>query len=778
MRRFQWNGKGGSLQKRLTLRLSLALISSVAAVSLLIAYLQTRADTNDAVADLDRHALVLADSLTKSAEQLVAIHSPRELQRLVDRFADRERIAGLAVYGMAGETLASTSGLLSMLGRQPASMEQVLRTGNGRQEAFLTPTGSLLLTALPLHANGVVIGALALYHDATFIDRQAAALWRRAVTGVLVQTLLIGGVTLLAIRWGVGRPLQKMAVWLRELRVSGAPETGQGLSGPAEFEPLTREVTRLATSLTAARAVAEEEARLRDSAESQWTAERLRIFVQGRLGSSRLFAVSNREPYEHFYRPGAIECSVPASGLVTALEPILRACDGTWIAQATGDADRETVDDHDRVRVPPDHPQYTLRRLWLTKEEEQGFYLGFANEGLWPLCHIAHTRPTFRAEDWEFYEAVNRKFADTVLEEIEGQENPVVLVQDYHFALVPRMIKEQRPDARVALFWHIPWPNPEAFGICPWQRELLDGLLGADLIGFHLQAHCNNFLETVDRALESRIDWEQFAVNRNSQHTLIRPFPISVAFEPQPRETCARAREIPYLKRAALLEKLGVRASYMGIGVDRVDYTKGITERFRAVERFLEKYPSYRKGFTFVQIGSPSRTSIKKYQELTAEVLAEAERINRRYQTADWKPIVFLNRQHSHAEILPYYQTADLCLVSSLHDGMNLVAKEFVAAREDEHGVLILSRFAGAAHELSDALVVNPYDTEEMADAIARALEMPPQQLRIRMQRMRAIVHERNIYRWAGTLMEELCRIRTGPGLEEYPLIRSASFRT
>jgi trehalose 6-phosphate synthase len=461
---------------------------------------------------------------------------------------------------------------------------------------------------------------------------------------------------------------------------------------------------------------------------------------------------------------------------VTALEPILRACDGTWIAQATGDADREVVDESDHVRVPPDNPQYTLRRLWLTKEEEHGFYLGFANEGLWPLCHIAHTRPTFRAEDWEFYETVNRKFAATLLEEIEGEENPVVLVQDYHFALLPRMIKERRPDARVAIFWHIPWPNPEAFGICPWQRQLLDGLLGADLIGFHLQQHCNNFLETTDRMLESRIDWEQFAVNRNGQHTLIRPFPISVAFEPSHSHD-ATEMETPYLKRAALLEKLGVRASFMGVGVDRVDYTKGITERFRAVERFLEKYPSYRKEFTFVQIGSPSRTSIKRYQDLTNEVLTEADRINRRYQTADWKPIVFLNRQHSHAEILPYYQTADLCLVSSLHDGMNLVAKEFVAAREDEHGVLILSRFAGAAHELADALVVNPYDTEEMAEAIARALTMPPQELRIRMQRMRATVHERNIYRWAGTLMEELCRIRTGPALEEFPLTRSASFR-
>ncbi len=748
---------------RLTLRLSLALVSCVATVSLAIAYFQTHTETQEAFRDLDRQTLVLADSVSKSAEELVDAHSYRELQRLVDRFADRERIEAIVVYGADGKTLASTSGSPPIL--QAADSQAVFRDGTARQEIYSTPNGPLHLTLLPLRANGKQVGALALYHDAAFIDARAAALWKRALAGVFVETVLIGCVTLLAIRWGVGRPLKNVAAWLRELRTGVLTKEPEELAAP-EFAPLKREATRLASSLTAARAAAEEEARLRDTAESQWTAERLRIFVQGRLGGSRLFAVSNREPYEHFHRQSGIEVTVPASGLVTALEPILRACNGTWIAQATGDADRETVDEFDRVPVPPEHPQYTLRRLWLTKEEEQGFYLGFANEGLWPLCHIAHTRPTFRAEDYEYYRAVNRKFADVVLEEIEGEENPVVLVQDYHFALLPRMIKEQRPDARVAIFWHIPWPNPEAFGICPWQRELLDGLLGADLIGFHLQAHCNNFLETVDRALESRIDWEHFAVNRTGQQTLIRPFPISVASDTNTGEK-GPSSELLYLERSSIFEKLGIRASFLGVGVDRVDYTKGLLERFRAVERFLEKHRSYRREFTFVQIGSPSRTSIKKYHDLTEEVLAEVDRINKRFQTSDWKPIVFLNRQHSHAEILPYYRTADLCLVSSLHDGMNLVAKEFVAARNDEHGVLILSRFAGAAHELGDALVINPYDTEEMADAIAHALEMPAQERRVRMQRMRAIVHERNIYRWAGTLMEELCRIRTAPDFEQ-----------
>jgi alpha,alpha-trehalose-phosphate synthase [UDP-forming] len=747
---------------RLTQRLSTALIPGVAVVSLVVALYQTRAETSESRNNLQAHALSSAENLAKSVEPLVEQHYYPELQSAIDKFADREGIAGIAVYKVSGELLAETAGLGPLTGSS-RDLAPWLKKGAPVRGEFLA--GSLKGTARPLHRVALplrgdtgVIGELEVFHDAAYIHQEAAALWRRALIGVAIQIILIALITLMAVRRGVGRPLVKMTQWLRELRM-GAASQAPDLIDRTEFEPLTKEVTRLASSLNAARAAAEEEARLRNTAESRWTTDRLRIFVQNRLRGSRLFVVSNREPYEHFHRPTGIECSVPASGLVTAIEPILRACDGTWIAQATGDADRETVDENDCVRVPPDHPQYTLRRVWLSKEEDQGFYLGFANEGLWPLCHIAHTRPTFRAADWECYRQVNEKFARVVLDEIRNEENPTVLIQDYHFALLPKMIKEKRPDARVAIFWHIPWPNSEAFGICPWQRQLLDGLLGADLIGFHIQAHCNNFLETADRALESRIDWERFAVNREGQHTLVRPFPISVAVKaPDP---VAPRSEVSYIERTQLLAKLGVRASFMGIGVDRVDYTKGIPERFRAVEAFLENHPAYRREFTFVQIGSPSRTAIKRYQDLLDEVVQEAERINKRFQTAEWKPIVFLHRQHSHAEIQPYYRTADLCLVTSLHDGMNLVAKEFVAARDDDQGVLVLSRFAGAAHELADALIVNPYDAEEMAAALLQALEMDPEERRVRMQRMRTMVKERNIYRWAGNLMEELCEIRT-----------------
>ncbi len=730
---------------RLSVRLNLSLIAGVAIVSLGIALYEAQNERSVLRRDLERQAAILGESMERSVAPLVAVEATGALQSMVDRFQNHERLAGIAVYNPQGRTIAATSDLATRIGREPSPI--------GTE--FFHANGTLMHDyEVPIRDAGATIGTLAIFHDAGYIQTRTAAVWWHALTGLAVQMALIVCVTLLILQWSLRRPLAKMTHWLSEVRRGKVPPTPD-LLVEESFGPLQREVTRLASSLNAARAAAEEEARLRDAGESLWTPERLRVAVQSKLGDSQMFAISNREPYEHLRRNGSIECSVPASGLVTALEPILRATDGIWIAQGSGDADREMVDAHDHVRVPPDHPQYTLRRVWLSEEEERGFYFGFANEGLWPLCHIAHTRPIFRAQDWEQYKSVNRRFADAFLEEAEGVRNPVVLVQDYHFALAPRMIKEARPDARVSIFWHIPWPNPEAFGICPWQRELLDGLLGADLIGFHVQAHCNNFLETVDRALESRIDREKFAVNRRGHFSYVRPFPISVNFtNSDPPEQSA------YIERAKLLRDLGVEGTMMGIGVDRVDYTKGIPERFRAVEIFCEKYPMYRGLFTFVQIGAPSRSTIRRYNDLMKEVEFEAARINRRFETATWRPIVFLPRHHSHAEILPYYRSADVCMVTSLHDGMNLVAKEYVASRADEQGALILSRFAGASHELVDALLVNPYDTEELANAIHRALAMSPEEKRARMARMRAYIREHNIFRWAGDLISELGALR------------------
>ncbi|MGH9496604.1 MAG: alpha,alpha-trehalose-phosphate synthase (UDP-forming) [Candidatus Sulfotelmatobacter sp.] len=598
---------------------------------------------------------------------------------------------------------------------------------------------------------------LAIFHDADYIEAQSKSIWRETIWHVIAQVLLIVFLTVLIIRWTVVLPISRMAQWMKDLRggqITPRPEL------PKEdfLAPFTQEVVNFARSLSEARAAAAEEARLRETGQSLWTPERLRVSLQRKLKGA-LFVVSNREPYIHLHRGKGIETSVPASGVVTALEPVLRACDGTWIAHGSGDADREMVDEHDRLRVPPDKPEYTLRRVWLSPEEEAGYYYGFSNEWLWPLCHIAHTRPTFRTSDWQSYQQANQKFAAAVLDELQNSQHPLLLVQDYHFALLPRMVKEVRPDARIAIFWHIPWPNPEAFGICPWQRELLDGLLGADLIGFHTQAHCNNFLETVDAVLESRIEWERFAVKRRDHITFVQPFPISVDFreaqrEPEPSDGS------PYDLRASLLKNLGVQASFLGLGVDRIDYTKGIIERFRGIESFLEKSPSYRGSFTFVQIGAPSRTTIPRYHDLIDEVEAEAARINAKYATGSWKPIVLLTRHHSHSEILPYYRAADLCMVTSLHDGMNLVAKEFVASRTDGEGALILSQFTGATRELRDAIIVNPYDTEQLGNAIREALEMKAEERQSRMRHMRQMVREHNVYRWAGNLLTELSEIR------------------
>jgi trehalose 6-phosphate synthase len=447
---------------------------------------------------------------------------------------------------------------------------------------------------------------------------------------------------------------------------------------------------------------------------------------------------------------------VPASGMVTAMEPILKACGGLWIASGSGDADKETVDKNDKVNVPPNEDKYTLRRIWLSKEQEDHYYYGFSNEGLWPLCHIAHTRPVFRKEDFDFYMEVNKIFAKAVLEEIKNEEEPFILVQDYHFALLPRLIKQQRPNAKVAIFWHIPWPNPESFGICPWQRELLRGMLGADLIGFHTQYHCNNFLETVNSSLESRVIWENFSVKIGNQFTLVKPFPISVAFTLKDYEN----GDILKQESAELLRQHGINAQYMGIGVDRIDYTKGLIEKFLAIERFLEKYPSYQGKFSFVQIGAPSRSLLKTYSDIINAVEQEADRINWKFKSRNWQPILFLKRHHSHEEILPYYKAANVCMVTSLHDGMNLVAKEFIASRNHNDGVLILSRFAGASQELHGAIVINPYDIEQSADAIKAALEMPVEEQQQKMKQMRRMIMAHNVYAWGANILRTMSSIQ------------------
>ncbi|HEV2489283.1 MAG TPA: trehalose-6-phosphate synthase [Candidatus Acidoferrales bacterium] len=741
---------------RLTLKLVVSLVIGIAAVAFLFAYLQVRGASHAIRLQMEREVAKTADNLNEALRPALDSGSRSEVARLAERYEVRDHLAGVEVYDVQGRSLARTSKMDEELARRALVQAEARRTRDG-SGVFVKIGGSLLAYVLPVERDGKLLGKLLVEYDTTPLQGQGAHQWRDTFWRALAQVALIAVVILLIIRWSIMSPMARTTQWLREVRRGNLFRKPRPPAGAA-LGPLEQEVTHLVNSLETARAAAKQEAQLREAGESLWTAERLRVHIQSKLQQNPLIVVSNREPYIHVRRGSNIEVSVPASGLVTALEPILCACNGTWIAHGSGNADREAVDARDSLRVPPEQPEYTLRRVWLTKEEEEGYYYGFANEGIWPLCHIAHTRPIFRARDWACYNAANAKFASAVLEEMAGVGDPIVLVQDYHFALLPRLIKEARPDARVAIFWHIPWPNPEAVRICPWQRELLDGLLGADLIGFHIQADCNNYLDTVDRALEARVEWEHFSVRRNGHITQVRAFPISVEIPEIPR--MQEPRPSPYVLRAGLLKNLGLNAKFLGIGVDRVDYTKGILERFQGIERFFEKWPAYREKFTFVQIAAPSRTHIKRYHDLLGEVEAETERINWRWQTSSWKPIVLRDKHHSHKEIEPYYRAADLCLVTSLHDGMNLVAKEFVAARDDEEGALILSEFTGAARELRDAFIVNPYDTEQIANAIHTALEMDPHERQERMRQMRQVVRDHNVYRWAGNLIAGLSEIR------------------
>ena len=742
---------------RLSIRLILFLVAGITIITFIVSKYEVRSEKRGMRADLVRRAEILAESLQEIVEPALEKDSHEQLRRIVERFGNREQLAGVVVYNKRGEVLAESSNVPGRFAPPPVPLDRVTASDTGLSEFVNLGSEPMHVYYLALHDGKSLTGFLAIFHDVGYIEAQSARMWRAILWHVIAEVLLIVLITVLIIRWTILLPISRTAQWMKDIR-RGRVTPNPPAPNEEFLAPFTSEVMNLTRSLADARSAAEEEARLRESGESVWTAERLRVSIQGKAHQGSLFVVSNREPYMQVYRGKTIETLVPASGLVTALEPILRACDGIWIASGSGDADREVVDDQDHIRVPPDKPEYTLRRVWLPKEVEQGYYYGFSNEGLWPLCHIAYTRPIFRATDWQSYQTANREFADAVLQEMEGVDRPLVLVQDYHFALLPRMIKEARPDARVAIFWHIPWPNSEAFGICPWQRELLSGLLGADLIGFQIQAHCDNFLETVDAALESRIEWERFAVMRTGHTTFVRPFPISVDFRESQRG--ASSQVSPYVLRSDLLKKLGIKANFLGVGVDRVDYTKGLLERLRGVERFLEKWPANREKFTFVQIGAPSRTEIARYHDFLQELEAEAARINARWQTAEWKPIVLLTRHHSHEEILPYYRAADLCMVTSLHDGMNLVAKEFIAAREDEEGALILSQFTGAARELRDAIIVNPYDMEQLAEGIRLALEMDTEERQARMRLLRNIVKQHNVYEWAGNLIAGLSEIR------------------
>ena len=483
-----------------------------------------------------------------------------------------------------------------------------------------------------------------------------------------------------------------------------------------------------------------------------WTKEDLRRLVQREIGDYRLVVVSNRQPYVHELIDGKLECASPVGGLITAIDPLMQECRGTWVAHSGGQGDWLAVDENNKVMVPPEDPSYALRLVWLSEQDARGHYDGFSNAALWPLCHNAYIEPVFDLGNWESYKAVNEVFAQQVLAELDGRPG-AVFTQDYHFALLPSMLRQADPTILTGQFWHIPWPSHEIFRICPWQDELLQGMLGNDMLGFHIGDHCQNFLQSVARSGVGEVNFDYNLVSGQSGMTLVRPFPISVDFEKisLDAEDPAVDEEMERLSAEWDLE-----GQIIGLGIDRIDYTKGIPHRFRAMGRFLEKNPQYVGKVVFVQAGVMSRTDVVAYQQLSTQIDDLVEQINGRFGRGGWVPIIYMPTDLPDLTLLALRRLARFCVVSSLHDGMNLVAKEYVASRFDEDGVLILSPFTGAAMELTDALIVNPYATERFADAILEAVEMRSEERRTRMVRMRSIVRENNIYKWAAHLLVDL----------------------
>jgi len=725
---------------RLSLRFIVPLVIVLTALAYLVMPLVDRLTVQWFVKDLNLRATLVANTVDEPLYGLVAANDTPGIRRFFARIAQDERVFAMGLCGTPQGTPVATA---TLPGEINCANLNSFSDPTGR--VLTEAQGPLLVSVRPIAPFGDTVGRIVVVQDMSFVERRSAQtkqyLFYFFVALGVVVSLITVAVAQLSWRG-----------WVHGIQ---ALMRGEGLLRPAhpsdegELQPIADDLRTLIRDIEA-------EHRLRDEEQLAWTPETLRGILDRELRGQDVIVVSNREPYIHVRQNGSIVIQRPASGLVTAIEPIMRACSGTWIAHGSGSADREVVDRNDRIHVPVEDPSYQLRRVWLTQEEEQGYYYGFANEGLWPLCHIAHVRPTFRTSDWIQYERVNRKFADAIVQEAKSSD-PIVLVQDYHLALVPRIVRERLPAATIIAFWHIPWPNPEAFAICPWRQELLDGLLGSSILGFHTQFHCNNFVDTVDRQLEAMVDRETFSVSFKGQTTVIKRYPISVEWPPNKSLVAIPVEEC----RARVRERHALPSDHaIGLGVDRLDYTKGLEERFNAVERLLELHPEWIGKFTFIQIAAPTRASIEQYHDYEQRVRALAARINERFARSKYPTIILEAKHHEPESVYEYYRGTDLCFVSSLHDGMNLVAKEFVASREDERGVLILSQFTGAARELPEALIVNPYDADQCAAALNVALAMPLRTQRTRMRLMRGLISEFNVYRWAGRMLLDAATMR------------------
>jgi trehalose 6-phosphate synthase len=691
--------------------------------------------------DLDARAQLTATAIYPGLRPLLEAHDQARILSLLEALTRDERLLSVAYCSLDGETEYKTSRFppdvhCRDLLRRPGS---TWHTVNDRGEM-------VHMAVAPLDGLGKQSGVLVFIHDLTFALQRSASSSAYVYFLFFVIGVFIAALTVLILRFTWKRWVSDLQTMIRR-----RGETRFLPQGTApELLPVVNELRSLVNELEASHTG-------REGPRGVWNPTTLKLFLEERLAGEQILIVSNREPYVHTRTGNKIEAQVPASGLVSALEPVMRACSGTWIAHGSGNADREVVDANDRVWVPPGEESYRIRRVWLSEEEEKGYYFGFSNEGLWPLCHIAHTRPVFRTEDWKYYQLVNERFAQAVIEEAEV-DNPVVLVQDYHFAMLPALLRSALPRATVITFWHIPWPNPEAFGICPWRKEILRGLLGSTILGFHTRFHRNNFLESVDRFLECRIDWESSSVSYHGDLTAVRRYPISIEWPP--RWLDSSVTEADCRKKVSQRHGLNENCK-LALGVDRLDYTKGILERLLAVERLLELYPEWVGTFTLIQIAAPSRSKIQAYHAFDESVTQAVERINSRFkQEKGVPPIILLKSHHSPESVFEYFRAADICLVTSLHDGMNLVAKEFVASRSDERGVLVLSMFTGASQELPEAIIVNPYDSDQCAEAMHLGLLMDEDEQRSRMRSMRMQIKEFNVYRWAGRMLVDAAETR------------------
>ena len=705
---------------RLTLRFVVPLALALAVLAYAVVPLVDNLTLRWFVRDLDMRSRVIASTLHEPLARFIARQDRAGVSALMLRAIQDDRLMALAYCDGDGRLLHRTPTFPASLGcPDPAT--------GGTQPSSLSrlPQGAVHVATHPVQVEGKRPGLLVLVHDMSFAERRSADTRDYVILLFLVLGVVVSLITVLVAHlswhgWMVGvRAL---------LRGEGIPRPPGGEAASSELQPLVGDLRDAAQKL-------DDQRRFADDATITWSPDTLRKLLREQLVGERIIVVSNREPYIHVRDGERIAVHRPASGLVTAVEPVMRACSGTWIAHGSGSADRAAVDRFDRVGVPPDKPEYNLRRIWLTPEEEAGYYYGFSNEGLWPLCHIAHVRPIFRAADWRRYVEVNRRFADAVAREADS-EDPVVLVQDYHFALLPAMIRADLPRATIITFWHIPWPNPESFGICPWREELLQGLLGSTILGFHTRLHCRNFLETVDRYLETRIEHESSTITHRGQLTMVESYPISIQWPPARQGALSPAAET----RAGILRELGLPADQLlGVGVDRLDYTKGIPERFMAVERMLELHPELagqlhlRRDCRAQPVGTGGVPELRRQGSFPGGPNQRAVRRRAGGRRSSSGPTT-TNRTRSTATTAPGH----VCMVTSLHDGMNLVAKEYVAARDDERGVLVLSQFTGAANELHEALIVNPYDVEQTATALYRGLTMSGAGAAERMRSMRS----------------------------------------